>query len=88
VPGSRGRIARVPVRESRISGVQTVRWDGKADGVKDAGSGLYFFRLTAGQRMDGARILPANRSTVDEVKGIQQKAPGTIQRTGAVLRLV
>jgi hypothetical protein len=44
-----GQKVKVLVDEQQIAGYKTVRWDGKDQDGNEVGSGIYFYRLQAGE---------------------------------------
>jgi flagellar hook assembly protein FlgD len=51
-----GRLVRVLVNEPLGAGPHAVRWDGRSDGGTEVGSGIYYYRLDAGE-FSAARAL-------------------------------
>ena len=49
-----GRVVHTLTEAPAEAGVHSLAWDGKDDNAKDAPSGIYFYKLTAG-RFDGAK---------------------------------
>jgi hypothetical protein len=68
VPGSRGEVSlviydvrgarvRTLVNGERAAGRYTVEWDGRNDRGAPVGSGVYFYRMTAGRFADTRRMV-------------------------------
>lgn len=45
-----GRLVKTLVNEEKIANYYTVRWDGKNENGREVGSGVYFYRLQAGNK--------------------------------------
>ena len=52
-----GHLVRVLVDEVREAGTHDVVWDGKSDAGTPVGSGVYFYRLTAGKFSDAKKMV-------------------------------
>ncbi len=52
-----GHLVRVLVDEARGTGAHDVVWDGKSDAGTPVGSGVYFYRLTAGKFSDAKKMV-------------------------------
>ena len=52
-----GRLVRTLVNEVEGSGTHEVTWDGRDDNGVAAGSGVYFYRLHAGQITESKKMV-------------------------------
>jgi hypothetical protein len=52
-----GQVVRTLVRELQPAGTYTVNWDGTNDQGTSVGSGIYFYRIHAGDFVDGTKMI-------------------------------
>jgi flagellar hook assembly protein FlgD len=52
-----GRLVRTLVDENRDFGTHEVAWDGRNDAGITVGSGVYFYRLTAGKHTESKKMV-------------------------------
>jgi FlgD Ig-like domain len=52
-----GRLVRTLLNESRDFGTHSVTWDGRDDAGSTVGSGVYFYRLTAGKYSESKKMV-------------------------------
>jgi hypothetical protein len=52
-----GRLVRTLVDEVRGNGAHAVTWDGRDNAGRPAGSGIYFYRLTAGKHSESKKMV-------------------------------
>jgi hypothetical protein len=52
-----GRLVRTLLNESRDFGTHSVTWDGRSDAGSTVGSGVYFYRLTAGKYSESKKMV-------------------------------
>jgi len=53
----KGQLVRTLVDEKLPEGEHSIVWDGRDNGGRKAGSGVYFYRLTAGENVETKRML-------------------------------
>lgn len=52
-----GQEVRVLLDENQSAGLKTVRWDGRNDSGKTVGSGVYLYRIQAGDKIQSRKML-------------------------------
>ena len=54
---SLGQVVRILVDEPKTAGIHTVQWNGVNESGQKVSSGVYFYRLTAGQFVKTKRMM-------------------------------